>query len=407
MHWGHFRAFFQKACLAVLTVACFTASATAEVVISVNDGKVELKDGAVVARPDPTPDSAQIFDLSGPVPKLIGSVSVPVSVIGPPQSVAITPGGKYALVTSAVRADPANPGKLILDDQLSVIDLTSAQLVQQLRAGSGASGVAVNPAGTLALVCNHGEDTISVFTIADGQLSPTGKLYFDKGAGPASVAFTPDGSKALITRDGDNRISLLTINGTSVIDPGYTIYAGLRPFAIRVSRRGDVAYVSNIGIGGRDNGTVSVIDLTSDPIRVGNTVSVAPSPAGLAESPDGRYLVVSSLNGSHLEAGTSGYHDGGILQVFIRNHTSLRQVAQIRTGHGCEGVGWDGSRRILLQCYGEKALQVYSFTGSRLFHQKDVPLDAEPAGLDVEPVVSQRAVPHSTPRRRHSRRHHG
>src|SRR3712207_8948446 len=46
--------------------------------------------------------------------------------VGPPGSVAIAPDESFALVTSAMKVDPADPTKMAPDDKLSVIDLKAS-----------------------------------------------------------------------------------------------------------------------------------------------------------------------------------------------------------------------------------------------------------------------------------------
>ena len=58
-------------------------------------------------------------------PTLRAEITVPASVVGPPTSVAITPDEKLALVTANQRPDPAEPGKLVPGNTMSVIDLTA------------------------------------------------------------------------------------------------------------------------------------------------------------------------------------------------------------------------------------------------------------------------------------------
>ena len=114
----------------------------------------------------------------------------------------------------------------------------------------GASGVAINPSATLALVANRNEGTVSVFTIAGKTLTPAGKINLgDAKSGPSSVAFTPDGKMALVTRDGDNKISVLTVNGNTVEVSKREIYAGLRPYPLGISPRGDFAAIASVGMG--------------------------------------------------------------------------------------------------------------------------------------------------------------
>lgn len=369
------------------------SAASAQVAICVNDGKAVLVDGEVVVPANPKPDSALILDVKGKSPRVLGEVPVPASVIGPPQSVAISPDGRIALVTAATKIDPADAAKTVPDAALSVIDLTQMKVVQTLEAGPGASGVSINRAGTLALVANRSEDTLSVFSIDADRLSPMGKVFFPEGASPSLPVFTLDGTKALLTRDGDSRISVLAVDGAKVTDTGYAIYAGLRPYAIEVAEKGDVAVTANIGIGGRDNDSISLIDLLSNPMHVVYTASVPPSPEGLALSADGKYVAVSSLNGSNFSKNAAGAHDFGVITIFAREGFVLRKVAEIKAGRWCEGMIWSGDHRTLLvQCMAENEIEVFSFNGRALRRTGAIGVPNGPAGFRVAYTVSAPGV---------------
>src|SRR3712207_9593935 len=73
--------------------------------------------------------------------------------VGPPGSVAIAPDESFALVTSAMKVDPADPTKMAPDDKLSVIDLKSSppKVVDTVTVGKGAAGVSINKYGPPAL----------------------------------------------------------------------------------------------------------------------------------------------------------------------------------------------------------------------------------------------------------------
>jgi len=86
---------------------------------------------------------------------------------------------------------------------------------------------------------------------------------------------------ALVTRDGDHKISVLSVDGTKVEYTKRDINAGLRPYGIDVSSKGDFAAVANIGIGQGDTDTVSLIDIRAKPPRVVETVSVGQTPEGI------------------------------------------------------------------------------------------------------------------------------
>jgi DNA-binding beta-propeller fold protein YncE len=73
--------------------------------------------------------------------------------------VAVAPDESFALVASNTKLDAANPKKQIPDNRLSVIDLKAKPpaVIATLETGLGATGTAINPAGTLALVANRNE----------------------------------------------------------------------------------------------------------------------------------------------------------------------------------------------------------------------------------------------------------
>lgn len=384
----------RAALVACAAICVLSGGANAQIVLSANDGKAVLAEtGETVVPPAPLPDSVTIYKLGARLPEKIGEVAVPTSVIGPPESVAIAPDESYAIVTAATKLNPADPSKAVSDNKVSVIDLKTQTVVQTLEAGPGASGVSINPAGTLALVANRVEGTVSVFTILNGRLQAMGKLFLDEDCSPSHVVFTADGMKALVTRDGDSRISVLAIDGAKVTDTGYALYAGLRPYAIETTAKGDFAVVANIGIGGRDNDSVSLINLTAIPMRVVDTVSVAPSPEGLAFSSDGKFVAVSSLNGSNFAKGELGAHDGGILQIFQRDGQKLKQVAFAPVGRWCEGLVWSADhRQLLLQCMADKEIGVFSFDGHHLRRTGVLSVPNGPAGLRASDAAVQMAA---------------
>ena len=374
----------MKIIAAALAVFVLIAPASAQIAISANDGEIVLVNGKTIASPKPEPDTITIIDLSVRPPRVLGEIEVRTSVIGPPESVAIARDKSYALVTGATKIDPADATKYVPDNKLSVVDLTARKVTQTLEAGLGASGVSISPGGDLALVCNRAEDTISIFTIAGKSLTPAGKISFPAKASPSHVVFIPDGSKALVTRDGDSRISVLAIDHEGVKLTDYEISAGLHPYSIAMNRAGDFAVVANMAGSGRDNGSLSLIDLKSDYPHVVNTVNVAPTPEGLALSADGNFIASSSINGSNLTPGAQGFHDLGLVQVFRRKGFNLQLIATAKTGHWCEGAAWSRDHRTLLvQCMVEKQIFVYSFDGKSLKRTGAIAVKGGPAGIRV------------------------
>jgi DNA-binding beta-propeller fold protein YncE len=239
------------------------------------------------------------------------------------------------------------------------------KVVATLQAGMGASGVSINKTGTLALVANRDEGTVSIFAINGSTVTPAGKVTVggDK-SGPSHVVFSLDGKHAFVTRDGDHRIAVLSVDGAKVEMTKREMAAGLRPFAIDVAAKSAIAVVSNLGAGLGDADTISVIDLKADPMRVVNTVTVGQSPQGMKISPDGKFVAVVLSNGTNKPVNSPLYNTGGLLQVWARNGTQLTKASEIPIGRWCEGVAWArNSRTLLVQCAGDQEISVIRFTG--------------------------------------------
>jgi DNA-binding beta-propeller fold protein YncE len=221
--------------LSLAALISISSGASGQLAVSANDGKAVLVDGVNSVPANPPPDTVTVIDLSTIPPKVLAELQAPASVVGPPLSVAVARDESFALVTGASKVDPSDPKKTVPDDKLTVVDLKSSppKVSAQLQAGKGAAGVSINRAGTLALVANRSEGTVSVFSIAGTTLTPVRKINLgDEKSGPSHVAITPDGKTALVTRDGDNKISVLSIDGTNVEDAKREISAG---FTLTVS----------------------------------------------------------------------------------------------------------------------------------------------------------------------------
>jgi DNA-binding beta-propeller fold protein YncE len=363
-------------------------SAWAQIVVSVNDGKQVLVAGAQVVPSARAPDTLSLIDLSAKPPRLVGSVEVPTSVIGPPGSVAISPDGSYALVTAARRIATADPTQIEPDDIVSVVDLKSIRVVATLHAGPGASGVAINPSANLALVANRSEGTVSVLSLSRADVKLVGKVTLgDAKSAPAQPIFFDNGRRALVTRDGDNKISLLTIRGTEVTVSPATLASGLRPYQIDTTGPRRFAVVANIGGGGRDIDTISLIDLAEETPRVVDTVAVGLTPEGVKMSPDGQYVAVNVNNGSNANPSSSLYHPTGLLQIWRVVQGHLGRVVEAPIGGWGQGIAWSrDAHTLLVQSMIAKDIEVFEFDGQHLRQTGRLPMPAGPAAIaTVEP----------------------
>src|SRR5262245_29457355 len=367
---------------ALMSAAC---GASAQLALSANDGKAVLVDGVNSVPAIPPPDSVAVIDLGSTPPKVVAEIPVPTSVVGPPSSVAIARDESFALVTGASKIDPADPKKVVPDDKLTVIDLKASppKVTAQLQAGKGAAGVSINRAGTLALIANRSEGTVSVFSIAGNVLTPVDKVNLgDDKSGPSHVAITPDGKAALVTRDGDNKISVLSIDGTKVEYTKRDLSAGVRPYGLDIHPNGKIAVVANIGTGSGDADTASLIDIEAKPARVVHTVTVGQTPEGITLSPDGAFVAVSVMNGSNKPKNSPFFNDYGLVKVLSVKDGQLLPLTEAKVGHWCQGLAWSkGNRTLLVQCMVEKEIMAFSFDGKELKPAGSIKLNAGPAGI--------------------------
>ncbi len=359
--------------------------AAAQIAVSANDNKIVNIEGTNTVVQNPPPDNVAIIDLGASPPKLLGKVNAPNSVVGPPQSVAVAPDESIALVTAAMKIDPADPKKQVPDNKLSVIDLKASPpaVIATLEVGAGAAGLSFSPDGKLALVANRSEGTVSILTVAGKTVTVAGKLDLgNPKSGPSHVAFLPDGKRALLTRDGDHRISVLSVDGSKVEVTKPYMVAGVRPYSISISAKGDVAVLTNQGGGQGDNDIISVIDLKMNPPRIVDAISVGQTPEGATMSPDGSHVAVTIQNGSQRPKTHPAYNDHGLVMVYRIDGTKLALVAQAKVGGWTQGVAWSKDGKTLLsQGMLTKALDVLSFDGKSLKVTGSLKMEGGPAGI--------------------------
>src|SRR5262245_6063784 len=227
----------KKTALALFVLFALPALGRAQIAVSSNDNKVLQVDGVNTVVRNPPPDTATVINLGVTPPKVIAEIAAPGSWQAPPQSVAVAPDESIALVANSTKIDPADPTKTVPDDTVTVIDLKASPpaIISTLHVGRGASGVSINRAGTLALVANRGEGSVSVLTISGKTVAVAGKVDLgDPNCGPGLPVFAPDGSRAFVTRNNDHKVSILRVTGTKVEYRKQDISANLRPYGLEV-----------------------------------------------------------------------------------------------------------------------------------------------------------------------------
>jgi YVTN family beta-propeller protein len=344
------------------TLLAPAGDAGAQLLITGNDEKVSFDaTGKTVTHP-PGKDTVSVIDIREPTkPRIVANLQLMNTITGPPVNLAITPDEHLALVANSLDwVKDGEAWKGVPDNKIYVIDLTMSPPVQigTVEAGKQPSGMAINRAGTLALVANRADDTVSVLSI-DGKTvkvidtvsvaSPTPAAGAKKAppALPSAVAITPDGKHALVTKSGANRVALLDIDGhkvsyAKVNEKNYDMASGLTPLNVQVTPDGKLGIVGNIG-GGQDGqvDTVGIIDLEASPPRVVDQVVVGDGPEGLAMSPAGGYAASLLLNGTGGTPKSAFYrHENSYVALLKIDGKTVHKVAQADVGGLAEGIAF-------------------------------------------------------------------
>ena len=336
--------------------------AGAQMLITGNDEKVsfDANTGKTIMHPAGK-DTVSIIDIADPAkPKIVANLPLMNTITGPPVNLAITPDQHLALVANSLDWVKDGDGwKGVPDNKIYVIDLTASPPAQigTVAAGKQASGMAINRAGTLALVANRADDTVTVLAIDGKNVKPVGTVSVatkptatvpsPPPALPVAVAITPDGKHALVAKSGANRVGLLDIDGQKVSNAqvngkNYDMATGLNPLNVQITPDGKLAIVNNIG-GGQDGGvdTVGIIDLEASPPRVIDQVVVGDGPEGLAMSPAGGYAASLILNGTGGTPKTAFYrHEHSYVALLKIDGKTVRKVGQTDVGGLAEGLAF-------------------------------------------------------------------
>ena len=364
-------------------IAGASMAARAEIAVSSNDAHTVTVNGQQIAAEPVVVDTLSIVDLAKYPPQVAATIDVPGSVVGPPYAVAVAPDESFSIVSSATKLNSADPKKIVPDDRVSVIDLAGGpKVVQQVTAGAGATSVDISPNGSLVLVANRTEGTVSAFRLNNKKLEPLDKVDLgNPKAGPSGLAFVSD-RVALVSRDGDNMINVLRVDGNTITVDPRPLTTGVRPYTLAVAASGNLAAVSNMGRGDDDIDTVSLIDVSSEPFRTVETISVGMSPEGLRFSPDGKFLAVGTQEGTTKKNGSPFQTPNGRLAMYAVDGKSLRKVAEAPVGHWSQGIAFSkNGETIIVQNMVERTLAVFRFDGQKLTAGTPIAIGAGPAAL--------------------------
>jgi DNA-binding beta-propeller fold protein YncE len=329
--------------LLVLVFSAFPYAASAQLMIIGNDDKYSFNDAGQVVFGPPGKDTISIVDISNrEAPKILVSLPLMNSIVGPPVNLAITPDERLAIVANSLNwVQEGTAWKPAPDNKLYVIDLKASppKHIATVEVGKQPSGLSINARGDLALVANREDKSISVLSIQGNEVKLVDTVPI--GDTVAHVVFTPDGKRALAVKFPAHKVAVLNVEGQKVTYAKYDMPVGLWPYNIDVTPNGKLALTADNGNSGRSDGhidTVSVIDLEADPPRVIDRVVVGDAPEGLTISPTGEIAVAMLLSGNDGPKNAWFYNRNGRVAVLKIDDKKVTKVGEVEVRGLPEGA---------------------------------------------------------------------
>ncbi len=379
---------------AVVVPLSLARPASAQLLVSGNDEKVEWDDAGKAVFLPPGKDTVSILDIKDRArPRVVASLPIMNSVIGPPTNVAVTPDQRLALVANSLQwVQDGERWKSQPDDKVHVIDLTASPPAEiaTVAVGKQPSGIAVSRAGNLALVANRADNSVSVLSISGKEVTVVDTVALSAPGAPSeqvsAVAITPDGKRALAAKFASHKVALLEIEGGKVTYAKYDMAVGLWPYNVQITSDGKLGLAGNNGNAGASDGqvdTVAVIDLEANPPRVVDQVVVGDGPEGLAVSPAGRYAAAIILNGVGNVPRNAFFHrDRSTVALLKIEGKKVRKVAQVEVGALAEGAAFSPDGKYLyVGNFLDRDLTILRLQGDRLVKVGTLALPGRPASL--------------------------
>ena len=369
-------------------------SAQAQIIISGNDEKATYTDAGQMIVGPPGKDTLSIIDIGKRAkPRILANLPLINTLVGPPTNLAVTPDQTLAiLVNSLDSVQDGDKWKIVPDDKVFIVDLTAKppKLIDTLHAGKQASGMAINRAGTLALIANRADNTVSVLTISGKEVKVVGSVALAPKDAPSqqlsAVAITPDGKRALVVKALANKVALLDIDGTTVTYKGYDMTTGVFPYNVQITPDGKLGLVNNNGGGGASDGqvdTLAVIDMTLNPPRVVDQVVIGDGPEGLAISPAGGYAASIILNGvGNVPKTAFFHHDHSYVSLLKIEGKKVRKVSETELGALTEGATFSPDGRYLYAGnFFDNDITILRRRGNKLVPVGSLKLPGHPASM--------------------------
>ena len=354
---------------ALLLCLSLVSHASAQLVLSGNENKVDLTSGAPRVIPPTGPDSISILDFSTFPPKVQHLENIPNTVVGPPSNIAITPDRSLALIADSIKIDLNAASKWVPNSDIHLLDLESKppRVIGRVQAGLQPSGMSITRDGKFALVANRAEGTVSLLRIAGKNVSvvETIKVCLPEES-VSDVAISPDGRLALASAQKGGFLAVLKLENGHVEFTGQKISAYGEPYRCVITPDGELGLTAGQGraLNGIDQDAITVIDLHAKPMRAIQHITIGAMPESIEISPNGRLLAAVVMNGSNLAPDNPSLTKQGAMIILARRGNTFVKTQTLPVGAIPEGVAFTSDGRYLVvQCHPSRELWIFRVKG--------------------------------------------
>ena len=312
-------------CLALLVTTAMPAGAAPYMIVGNDEKPGTDAQGKPVVNPAGN-DTVVIFDLAKPEePKIVATLKLENSIVGPPTNLDIAPNGSIALVADAMTVAEEDGARKTRADRQAVRHRPQGE-----PAGAGADRhrrqAAVRP-----VVQPEGRHGVGRQPRRRHDQRAEGRRHQRDAdrhradrPGVSHVVFTPDGKHALALKSPDNKVAVLDIDGGKVTYNKLDMPTYPFPYNIVVSPDSKLAITADNGGGGSSDGNADAV--TRD--RPGRRAPArdrachgGDAPEGLAMSPKGNVAVAVNVDGSNMKQAWFHHPNGSVTVLRIQGKT--------------------------------------------------------------------------------------
>jgi YVTN family beta-propeller protein len=189
-----------------------------------------------------------------------------------PKYVAVTPDGKYVLVSNWCSYSE------------SVIDAASGKEIQQVPIGAYPRGIAIDPSGTVAYIAVMGSTRIAVLDLRTFDVSWIEHV----GSAPRHLVISPDGRWLYATINGDGVVDKIDTAARKVVA---RVATGRAPRSMAISPDGGFLYVVNYM-------SNTMTKLRASDMRIVQTVETKRDPIGITYDNATHHVWVACYSGA-------------------------------------------------------------------------------------------------------------